>query len=112
MQPAKPVPAISGWAVTLEDRTYVATRTEGLTDYQRQWGAVSEVEACTDAELWILCDAQQRLAERLALAEAARPKIAPHPKVIARRASHGEPSCLAASQRESLVSGSDEAACS
>lgn len=112
MQSAKAVPAINGWSVVLEDRTYVATRTEGLTDYQRQWGALSEVEARTDVELWVLCDTQQRLAERLALAEAARPRIAPHPRVIARRANQGEPSWLATSPRKSPVSGADEATCS
>ncbi|TDC96027.1 hypothetical protein E1285_06290 [Actinomadura sp. 7K507] len=83
----KRVPRIAGWSVALEDQTYVATRADVLTDYQRQWGAVSEVEARTDVELWVLCDAQTRLAERLTLAEAARPRITPHPKILARRAS-------------------------
>jgi hypothetical protein len=106
---SKPVRAIVGWSVVLDDRTYVATRTEGLTDYQRQWGAVSEVEARTDVELWVLCDAQTRLAERLALAEDARPKISPHPKVVARRASHREPSGLATSQRDTCGGSTGEA---
>jgi hypothetical protein len=79
------VPPISGWTITLEDRTYVATRLDDLTDYQRQWGAVFELDARTEGELWLLCDAQTRLAERLAVAEAARPKVKPHPKVLARR---------------------------
>ncbi|MWA01335.1 hypothetical protein F8568_013260 [Actinomadura sp. LD22] len=112
MQSAMAVPAINGWSVVLENRTYVATRTESLTDYQRHWGAVSEVEARTDVELWVLCDAQRRLAERLALAEAAGPGIAPNPKVNTRRASQDEPSWLATSQCESLVSSADEATCS
>lgn len=83
------VPPIPGWTITLEDRTYVATRHDDLTDYQRQWGAVSELDARTEGELWLLCDAQTRLAERLAVAEATRPKVSPHPKVLARKACQG-----------------------
>lgn len=88
MSPSR-VPPISGWTITLEDRTYVATRLVDLTDYQRQWGAVSELDARTEGELWLLCDAQTRLAERLAVAEATRPKVKPHPKALARRARMG-----------------------
>lgn len=84
------VPPITGWTITLEDRTYVATRHDTLSDYQRQWGAVPELDARTEGELWLLCDAQTRLAERLAVAEAARPKVRPHPKVLARRACQGD----------------------
>ncbi|WP_433147019.1 hypothetical protein ACQPZ8_05680 [Actinomadura nitritigenes] len=87
--PASRVSLISGWTITLEDHTYVATRLAGLTDYQRQWGAVAELDARTEGELWLLCDAQTRLAERLAVAEATRPKVKPHPKVLARRARTG-----------------------
>lgn len=102
-------PAIPGWSVTLEDRTYVATRTENLTDYQRLWGAVPKVEARTDIELWVLCDAQRRLAERLALAEAAHPSSDPCPEVIPCRARQGGPTGLAASQPKSHVTRADEA---
>lgn len=68
----------------------MATRHDELTDYQRQWGAVSELDARTEGELWLLCDAQTRLAERLAVAQAARPKVKPHPKVLARRSRQGD----------------------
>jgi len=109
MQSAEAVPVINGWSVVRRDRMYVATRTERLTDYQRRWGAVPQVEARTDVELWVLCDAQRRLAERLALAEAARPTSGPGSEVATCRAGQGGPR-PAISQRKSRVCGADEAA--
>ena len=83
-------PRVPGWTVVDDDGTYVATRRQELTWYQRQWGALSEVDARTSEELWLLCDAQNRLAERLALAESTRPKVDPHPKVLAKRQAEDE----------------------
>lgn len=83
------VPPITGWTITLEGRTYVATRHENLSDYQRQRGAVSELDAQTEGELWLLCDAQTRLAERLAVAEAARLTVKPHAEVPGREPCKG-----------------------
>jgi hypothetical protein len=65
---------IAGWSVVIAGQTYRATRYQELTAYQRLWGAVSEVEASSEGELWVLCDAQTRLAERLTVAEAISPQ--------------------------------------
>lgn len=97
MEQTRHTPRIPGWHVLLEDgRTFVATRRHDLTDYQRAWGALPEVDASTADELQILCEAQTHLAERLAAAEVARPRISPHPKVQVRRGD------LAAQQRSEL----------
>ncbi|MBG6092359.1 hypothetical protein [Actinomadura viridis] len=66
------VPAVTGWSITSDGKNYTATKDRELSDYQRRWGALAEVQARTVGELWVLCDAQTRLAERLALAEAQR----------------------------------------
>lgn len=66
---------IPGWDVTLEDGLYIAVRQAELTEYQQMYGAMGSVDARSEGELWILCDAQTRLAERLSSAEAAEPKV-------------------------------------
>nr|BFE33164.1 hypothetical protein GCM10010200_054150 [Actinomadura rugatobispora] len=63
------------------ERTYRATRSRELTAYQRAWGALPEVQAASQGELWVLCDAQTRLAERLAVAEAQRARTGPPPEL-------------------------------
>lgn len=61
---------IPGWSVSVDDGLYEAVRQADLTEYQTRYGAAATVEARDEGELWILCDAQTRLAERLATAEA------------------------------------------
>lgn len=69
---------IPGWDVVDDDGLFIATRHGKLTEYQRLAGAVSEVTARGQDELWILCDAHTRFAERLATAESIRPKVNPY----------------------------------
>lgn len=68
-------PVIPGWDVIVDpddsSAHLLAVRKAQLTIYQRQYGAMLELSARDEAELWVLCDAQTRLAERLATAEAA-----------------------------------------
>lgn len=66
---------IPGWDITEDDGLYTATRQSELTEYQRRYGARSEVDARAEGELWILCDAQTRLAERLSTAESVAPRV-------------------------------------
>jgi hypothetical protein len=66
---------IPGWAITDDDGLLIAARQGELTEYQRMYGALAEVSARSEGELWILCDAQTRLAERLGTAESAAPKV-------------------------------------
>ena len=64
--PAIPIP---GWNISWEDGDFVATRVAPLTSYQLHNGALEEV-SCGDAgELFLLCEAQRRLAEALTTAE-------------------------------------------
>ncbi|TDB78678.1 hypothetical protein E1264_36610 [Actinomadura sp. KC216] len=49
-----------------------ATRISPLTDYQLLNGCLEEIVAMDEGELWLLCDAQTRLAERVATAERLR----------------------------------------
>lgn len=60
---------IPGWAITEDDGLLIAIRQTGVSEYQRTYGALMEVEARDEGELWILCEAQTRLAERLITAE-------------------------------------------
>lgn len=63
---ARPFP---GWDVADDEGLLIATRQVKLTRYQREYGALAEVDARDEGELWLLVDAQTRLAERLATAE-------------------------------------------
>jgi hypothetical protein len=72
-----PVPMVPGWHVHNDDGMLVARRLHGLTEYMQRHGALPEVEARDWGELWMLCDAQTRLAERLATAEHCHPRITP-----------------------------------
>lgn len=64
--PSIPIP---GWAIAWHDGDFVATRTAPLTSYQLHYGALEEI-ACRDAgELFLLCEAQRRLAESLTTCE-------------------------------------------
>ncbi|MFI0406394.1 hypothetical protein [Actinomadura sp. 3N508] len=49
-----------------------ATRISPLSDYQLLNGCLEEIVAMDEGELWLLCDAQTRLAERVATAERLR----------------------------------------
>ncbi|MEO5876340.1 MAG: hypothetical protein ABIS86_11745 [Streptosporangiaceae bacterium] len=60
---------IPGWDVTEVDGLLTAARQVELTEYQRTHGGVGRIDAHDEGELWLLCDAQTRLAERLATAE-------------------------------------------
>ncbi|MFB4300771.1 hypothetical protein [Actinomadura sp. NTSP31] len=62
----------SGWYGEAMGGRFVARRLDGLTDYQLLNGCLPEVQARDEGELWLLCDAQTRLAERVALAESVR----------------------------------------
>lgn len=66
------IPLVPGWTVELCGAGLVARRLVLLTDYQLLNGCLPVVQAATVGELWLLCDAQSRLAERVAVAEAAR----------------------------------------
>ncbi len=66
---------IPGWNITEDDGLYNATRQGALSEYQQMYGALAEVDARSEGELWLLCDAQTRLAERLGTAENAAPKV-------------------------------------
>ncbi|MBA9005006.1 hypothetical protein [Thermomonospora cellulosilytica] len=61
-----------GWHADRHENGWVARRKGDLTEYQRANGCLAEITATDLGELWILCDAQIRLAERVALAETAR----------------------------------------
>ncbi|MFI0355556.1 hypothetical protein [Actinomadura sp. 9N407] len=63
---------VPGWHCQALEHGLVAQRLVRLTDYQRLNGCLPEVTAADEDELWILCDAQTRLAERVAVAETAR----------------------------------------
>jgi hypothetical protein len=63
---------VPGWHSQTLEHGLVAQRLAPLTDYQRLNGCLPEVTAADEDELWILCDAQTRLAERVAVAESAR----------------------------------------
>ncbi|MWA00650.1 hypothetical protein F8568_009720 [Actinomadura sp. LD22] len=61
-----------GWYGEAMGNGFVARRLDRLTDYQLLNGCLPEVQALDEGELWLLCDAQTRLAERIALAESIR----------------------------------------
>ncbi len=60
---------IPGWDIIEDDGLLVAVRQAPLTEYQRRFGALGKVDARDEGELWILCDSQTRMAERMATAE-------------------------------------------
>lgn len=66
-----PVPPIPGWHVDHDEHNLVANRLSPLSEYQREYGALDQVDARSMGELWMLADAQTRLAERLRTAEEA-----------------------------------------
>jgi hypothetical protein len=63
---------VRGWHSEAFMGGLVAQRLDRLTDYQLLNGCLREVTAKDQGELWLLCDAQARLAERVAVAEYAR----------------------------------------
>jgi hypothetical protein len=69
-----PVPMVPGWHVHKDGSMLVARRATGLTEYMRAYGALDEIRVRDLGELWVLCDAQTRLAERLATAEWLAPR--------------------------------------
>ena len=72
-----PIPMIPGWDVDNDDGQLIARPKHELTEYMERWGALNEVHARDPGELWVLCDAQTRLAERLATAENCHPRVKP-----------------------------------
>ena len=71
---------VPGWHVHRRDGVLVARRSVGLTANMRAYGALDEVSAHDIGELWVLCDAQTRLAERLATAEWLQPRVEVDPR--------------------------------
>ncbi|WP_143118432.1 MULTISPECIES: hypothetical protein [Actinomadura] len=63
---------MSDWYGEPSGDGFVARRLGGLSDYQALNGCLDEVLAKDEGELWLLCDAQTRLSERVALAESTR----------------------------------------
>jgi hypothetical protein len=63
---------VRGWHNEAFAGGLVAQRLGRLTDYQILNGCLREITAQDEGELWLLCDAQTRLAERVAVAEHAR----------------------------------------
>jgi hypothetical protein len=61
-----------GWHSERSSRGLRATRVTPLSDYQLLNGCLEEIVAMDEGELWLLCDAQTRLAERVATAERLR----------------------------------------
>ncbi|GAA3981199.1 hypothetical protein GCM10023085_74420 [Actinomadura viridis] len=63
---------LPGWHCEAREHGLVAQRLGPLTDYQLLNGCLPEIAATNESELWLLRDAQARLAERVAVAEAVR----------------------------------------
>ncbi|XRQ04246.1 hypothetical protein ACN3XK_47870 [Actinomadura welshii] len=63
---------MSDWRGERLDDGFIAHRIGELSDYQVLNGCLGEVQAQDEGELWLLCDAQTRLSERIALAESTR----------------------------------------
>ncbi|MEU8344619.1 hypothetical protein SAMN05443665_102546 [Actinomadura meyerae] len=61
-----------GWRSERSGEGLRATRVTRLSDYQLVNGCLEEIHAADEGELWLLCDAQTRLAERVATAERLR----------------------------------------
>ncbi|MFG2087046.1 MULTISPECIES: hypothetical protein [unclassified Spirillospora] len=61
-----------GWHSERSNSGLRATRVNPLSDYQLLNGCLEEIVAADEGELWLLCDAQTRLAERVATAERLR----------------------------------------
>lgn len=61
-----------GWHSERSTLGLRATRVTPLSDYQLLNGCLEEIVAADEGELWLLCDAQTRLAERVATAERLR----------------------------------------
>ncbi|MFI0411533.1 hypothetical protein [Actinomadura sp. 3N508] len=63
---------MSGWRPERVGDGIVARRIGWLSAYQFLNGCLDQVQAQDEGELWLLCDAQTRLSERIALAESTR----------------------------------------
>ncbi|GAA1878332.1 hypothetical protein [Actinomadura bangladeshensis] len=61
-----------GWHSERSGEGLRATRVTQLSDYQLLNGCLEQIVAADEGELWLLCDAQTRLAERVATAERLR----------------------------------------
>ncbi len=66
------MPSMSGWHGERSHDRFIARRLAKLSDYQLLNGCLEEVQAVDSDELWLLCDAQTRLSERISLAESLR----------------------------------------
>jgi len=63
------IPLMSDWFGEFSGDGLIARRGATLSPYQVLNGCLGEVQARDRDELWLLCDAQTRLLERIALAE-------------------------------------------
>lgn len=72
MAKARGMPLMSGWYGEPLGGGFIARRLGELSDYQVSNGCLHEIQARDEGELWLLCDAQRRLSERVALAESVR----------------------------------------
>ncbi|TDD87537.1 hypothetical protein [Actinomadura rubrisoli] len=66
------ITCMPGWHAERSAAGLRASRVSPLTDYQLLNGCLEELVASDEGELWLLCDAQTRLAERVATAERLR----------------------------------------
>ncbi|TDB91133.1 hypothetical protein [Actinomadura sp. 7K534] len=71
------IKCMPGWHGERSDGGLRATRMTPLSDYQLLNGCLDEIVASDEGELWLLCDAQTRLAERVATAERLRRRTRP-----------------------------------
>lgn len=58
-----------GWDVSYDDGDWIAVRKERLSAYQTTFGAIQQFVCDRPDELWLICEAQRRLAEQLRTAE-------------------------------------------
>jgi len=66
------ITCMPGWHAERSADGLRATRVTPLSDYQLLNGCLEQLIAADEGELWLLCDAQTRLAERVAAAERLR----------------------------------------
>jgi hypothetical protein len=63
----RPAIGVPGWDVVVNDNLHVARRRAPLTEYQRTYGTQAGIAVRDSGELRLICDAQTRLTERLAV---------------------------------------------
>lgn len=58
-----------GWDISYDDGDWIAVRKGELSAYQVGFGAIAQFVCDRPDELWLICEAQRRLAEQLRTAE-------------------------------------------